>query len=82
MAISILFAMVRQLGRSRSAAAAVTRAFRLGYSVTEEEIRCGYLQRGASGAVSGEDLHRLLSKLTPTLYELEKIAFIIDLKRS
>jgi hypothetical protein len=53
----------------------------LGYSESEVEIRCGYFS----------ELPRLvpfpvnrcsdyLSKLVPTLYELEKIAFIIDVK--
>lgn len=53
----------------------------LGYSESEEEIRCGFysaLPRLVSFPVSR--CNDYLSKLTPTLYELEKIAFIIDVK--
>ena len=54
----------------------------LGYSESEEEIRCGYfsaLPRLVPFPVSR--CSDYLSKLVPTLYELEKIAFIIDLNK-
>ncbi|HMD21393.1 MAG TPA: hypothetical protein VKH40_13790 [Alloacidobacterium sp.] len=53
----------------------------LGYSESEEEIRCGYfsaLPRLVPFPVSR--CSDYLNKLAPTLYELEKIAFIIDVK--
>jgi hypothetical protein len=56
-------------------------SIQLGYSESEEEIRCGYfseLPRLVRFPVSR--CSDYLSKLAPTLYELEKIAFIIDIK--
>lgn len=53
----------------------------LGYSESEEEIRCGFysaLPRLVPFPVSR--CSDYLSKLAPTLYELEKIAFILDVK--
>jgi len=53
----------------------------LGYSESEEEVRCGYFgeqPRLVLFAVSR--CSDYLSKLAPTLYEMEKIAFVIDVK--
>jgi len=55
----------------------------LGYSKSEEEIRCGFhyeAPRLVPFAV--RDCSDYLCKLTPTLYEMEKIAFVIDVKKS
>lgn len=53
-----------------------------GYSESEEEIRCGYLYeapRLVPFAVS--HCTDYLSKLLPTLHEMEEMAFVIDLKK-
>ena len=53
-----------------------------GYADSEEEVRCGYFYdqpRLVSFAVS--QCTDFLDKLTPTLYEMQKIAFVIDVKR-
>ena len=58
-------------------------SIQLGYSESEEEIRCGYFSeapRMVPFPVS--QCSDYLSKLVPTLYELEKIAFLIDVKKS
>jgi hypothetical protein len=54
----------------------------LGYSESEEVVRCGYFYEDpwlVSFAVS--ECTNYLSKLVPTLYEMEKMAFIIDVKK-
>src|ERR1700744_5646816 len=54
----------------------------LGYSESEEVVRCGYFYEEpklVSFAVS--QCTNYLSKLVPTLHEMEKMAFIIDLKK-
>jgi hypothetical protein len=54
-----------------------------GYADSEEEVRCGYFYdqpRLVSFAVSL--CTGFLDKLTPTLYEMQKIAFVIDVKRN
>jgi len=54
----------------------------LGYSENEEEIRCRYfnaLPRLVPFPVSR--CSDYLSKLVPTLYEMEKMAFVIELKK-
>ena len=56
-------------------------SIQLGYSESEEEIRCGYFSeqpRRVPFAVSR--CSDYLSKLVPTLYEMEKIAFVIEVK--
>ncbi|MGA9241614.1 MAG: hypothetical protein WBW03_06490 [Silvibacterium sp.] len=52
-----------------------------GYSVTEEEIRCSYLREVRLISFPVKACTDYLSKETPTVYELEKIAFIIDLNK-
>jgi hypothetical protein len=56
-------------------------SIQLGYSVKEEEIRCCYLTEARLVPFPVRECTEYLSKLTPTLYELEKIAFIIDLSK-
>lgn len=54
----------------------------LGYSESEEEIRCGYFYdqpRLVPFAVN--QCSDYLSKLVPTLYEMQKMAFIIDVRK-
>jgi hypothetical protein len=54
----------------------------VGYADSEEEVRCGYFYdqpRLVSFAVS--QCTGFLDKLTPTLYEMQKIAFVIDVKK-
>jgi hypothetical protein len=54
----------------------------LGYSESEEEVRCGYFRwntRMVPFAV--RDCSDYLSKLLPTLDEMEEMAFSIDLKK-
>jgi hypothetical protein len=54
----------------------------VGYADSEEEVRCGYLfeqPRLVSFAVS--QCTDFLDKLTPTLYEMKKMAFVIDVKK-
>ena len=54
----------------------------LGYSESEEEIRCGYFRwntRMVPFAV--RDCSDYLSKLQPTLDEMEEMAFSIDLRK-
>jgi len=52
-----------------------------GYSMTEEEIRCSYLREVRLVSFPVKACTDYLSKETPTVYELEKIAFIIDLNK-
>ena len=52
-----------------------------GYSVTEEEIRCCYLREARVVTFPVKACTEYLNKETPTVYELEKIAFIIDLNK-
>ncbi len=52
-----------------------------GYSVKEEEIRCCYLREVRLVTFPVKTCTDYLSKETPTVYELEKIAFIIDLNK-
>lgn len=54
----------------------------IGYSESEEEIRCGfyyYVPRVLPFAVN--QCSDYLSKLLPTLYEMQKIAFVIDINK-
>ncbi len=54
----------------------------VGYADSEEEVRCGYLfeqPRLVSFAVN--QCTDFLDKLTPTLYEMQKIAFVIDVRK-
>lgn len=54
----------------------------LGYSESDEEIRCGFhyeAPRLVPFAV--RECTDFLSKLVPTLYEMEKMAFVIDVRR-
>jgi hypothetical protein len=54
----------------------------VGYADSEEQVRCGFFYedpRLVSFAVS--QCTDYLSKLAPTLYEMQKIAFVIDLKK-
>lgn len=57
-------------------------SIQLGYSVKEEEIRCCYLNEARLVTFPVSKCTDYFSKLTPTLFELEKIAFIIDLNKS
>lgn len=52
-----------------------------GYSAKEEEIRCCYLREARLVSFPVRMCTDYLSKETPTVYELEKIAFIIDLNK-
>ena len=52
-----------------------------GYSVKEEEMRCCYLREARLITFPVKACTDYLSKETPTVYELEKIAFIIDLNK-
>ena len=54
-----------------------------GFAESEDEVRCGYFYdqpRLVSFAVS--QCTDFLDKLSPTLYEMQKIAFVIDVKRN
>ncbi len=54
-----------------------------GYADSEEEVRCGFFYeepRVVTFPVS--QCTDFLDKLTPTLYEMQKIAFVIDVKRA
>jgi hypothetical protein len=54
----------------------------VGYADSEEEVRCGYFYeqpRLVSFAVS--QCTDFLDKLTPTLFEMQKIAFVIETKK-
>ena len=53
-----------------------------GYADSEEEVRCGFFYdqpRIVPFAVSR--CTDFLDKLSPTLYEMQKIAFVIDVKK-
>jgi len=53
-----------------------------GYADSEEEVRCGFFYdqpRLVPFAVS--QCTDFLDKLSPTLYEMQKIAFVIDVKK-
>jgi hypothetical protein len=52
-----------------------------GYSAKEEEIRCCFLREARLVSFPVKACTDYLSKETPTVYELEKIAFIIDLNK-
>src|SRR5215469_3668916 len=56
-------------------------SIQIGYSVKEEEIRCTYLREARLVTFPVKGCTDYLSKETPTVYELEKIAFIIDLNK-
>jgi hypothetical protein len=56
-------------------------SIQIGYSATEEEIRCCYLREARLVSFPVKACTDYLSKETPTVYELEKIAFIIDLNK-
>ncbi|GGG95448.1 hypothetical protein [Silvibacterium dinghuense] len=54
-----------------------------GYADSEEEVRCGYFYdqpRLIPFAVN--QCTDFLDKLSPTLYEMQKIAFLIDVKKT
>jgi hypothetical protein len=53
----------------------------IGYSAKEEEIRCCYLREPRLVSFPVKACTDYLSKGTPTVYELEKVAFIIDLNK-
>lgn len=81
MSISISVRSGTAVGRESLCRTCRYASIQLGYSVSEEEIRCGYFSeqpRLVPFPVSR--CSDYLSKLAPTLYELEKIAFIIDVK--
>jgi len=56
-------------------------SIQIGYSAKEEEIRCCYLREARLVSFPVKACTDYLSKATPTVYELEKIAFIIDLNK-
>jgi hypothetical protein len=56
-------------------------SIQIGYSMKEEEIRCCYLREARLVSFPVKACTDYLSKKTPTVYELEKIAFIIDLNK-
>lgn len=54
----------------------------LGYSESEEEIRCGYFyEQPRLVLFAVNQCSDYLTKLLPTLYEMQKMAFIIDVKK-
>jgi hypothetical protein len=54
----------------------------LGYSESEEEIRCGYFRWNARMVpFAVRDCNDYLSKLVPTLDEMEDMAFVIDVRK-
>ena len=54
----------------------------LGYSESEEEIRCGYFcEQPRLVPFAVNQCSDYLSKLVPTLYEMEKMAFVLDVKK-
>jgi hypothetical protein len=56
-------------------------SIQLGYSESEEEIRCGYFgERPRLVPFAVSRCSDYLSRLVPTLYEMEKIAFVLDVK--
>jgi len=56
-------------------------SIQIGYAASEREIRCGYFTENPRLVTFPvRECSDYLSKLVPTLYELEKIAFIIDVK--
>jgi len=56
-------------------------SIQIGYSEKEEEIRCCYLREARLVSFPVKVCTDYLSKETPTVCELEKIAFIIDLNK-
>ena len=56
-------------------------SIQIGYSAKEEEIRCCFLREARLISFPVKACTDYLSKETPTVYELEKIAFIIDLNK-
>lgn len=81
MAISITVRNGTPIGKESLCRSCRYASILLGYSESEEEIRCGFysaLPRLVPFPISR--CSDYLSKLAPTLYELEKIAFIIDVK--
>ena len=56
-------------------------SIQIGYSAKEEEIRCCYLREARLISFPVKACTEYLSKGTPTVFELEKIAFIIDLNK-
>ena len=54
----------------------------LGYSESEEEIRCGYFyEQPRLVPFAVNQCSDYFSKLVPTLHEMEKMAFVIDVKK-
>ena len=53
----------------------------MGYSESEEEIRCGYYYVPRVVPFAVNQCSDYLSKLLPTLYEMQKIAFVIDINK-
>ena len=54
----------------------------LGYSESEEEVRCGYHYEAPRLVLFAvRECSDYLSKLVPTLREMEEMAFVIDLKK-
>ena len=54
----------------------------LGYSESEEEVRCGYFyEQPRLVPFAVNQCSDYLSKLVPTLREMEEMAFVIDVKK-
>ena len=54
----------------------------IGYSESEDEIRCGfYYEAPRVVPFAVNQCSDYLSKLLPTLYEMQKIAFVIDINK-
>lgn len=54
----------------------------LGYSESEEEIRCGYFEQPRLVLFAVRQCSDYLSKVLPTLYEMQKMASIINVKKA
>lgn len=55
---------------------------RIGFADSEEEVRCGFFyEEPHLVPFAVRECTGFLDKLAPTLYEMEKIAFVIDVKK-
>lgn len=53
-----------------------------GYADSEEEVRCGFFHQRPRLVLFAVSLcSDFLDKLSPTLYEMQQIAFVIDVKK-
>ncbi len=53
----------------------------VGFADSEEEVRCGFYEKPLLISFAVRECTSFLDKLMPTLYEMERIAFVIDIKK-